>query len=75
MLRVWTDNRRAGLRSREHRSLPAERRHGADAQRLDKLAPEIERYFKERAMHSDIGARLIAAWDDGIRNSLGVAGR
>lgn len=42
---------------------------------LSGLAPEVKRYFKERATHRDIGARLIAAWDDGVRNSLGVAGR
>jgi len=45
----------------------------ADA--LSKITREIERYFKERAKHQDVGSRLIAAWEDGVRNSLGFADR
>ncbi len=42
---------------------------------LSKIAPEIDRYFAERATRREVGARLIAAWQDGIRDSLGFAGR
>lgn len=42
----------------------------ADA--LATIAPEIERYFKERAAHRDVGARLLAAWQEGISDSLGL---
>lgn len=39
------------------------------------LVPGIEQYFKERATHRDIGERLLAAWQSGIRESLGFADR
>jgi len=45
----------------------------ADA--LSKTAPAIERYFRDAAAHRDVGARLLAAWETGIRDSLGLAGR
>lgn len=42
---------------------------------LSGTRPEMERYFTERATRKEVGARLLAAWEDGIRNSLGAAGR
>jgi serine/threonine-protein kinase HipA len=42
---------------------------------LSKVAPEIERYFRDVATYRDVGARLLAAWETGIRDSLGLAGR
>ena len=42
---------------------------------LAKIAPDVERYFKEAATHRDVGARLLSAWETGIRDSLGFAGR
>jgi serine/threonine-protein kinase HipA len=42
---------------------------------LSKVAPEVERYFRDVATHRDVGARLLAAWETGIRDSLGLAGR
>src|SRR5215467_4226927 len=38
---------------------------------LAKLAPEITRYFSENSAHREIGDRLLAAWQTGIRESLG----
>ncbi len=42
---------------------------------LTALAPSVTRYFKERAAHPEIGDRLLEAWQTGIRDSLGLAGR
>ena len=42
---------------------------------LAKIAPDIERYFRNTATHRDVGARLLGAWEMGIRDTLGVAGR
>lgn len=41
------------------------------AEVLTELVPKIERYFKERTTHREVGERLLAAWQAGIRNSLG----
>jgi serine/threonine-protein kinase HipA len=40
---------------------------------LSKIAPEVEAYFKTTAIHRDVGARLLEAWGEGIRESLGFA--
>jgi len=45
------------------------------AEVLSKTAPEIERYFKESATRREVGARLLAAWESGVRDSLGFADR
>ncbi len=45
----------------------------ADA--LSKIAPNVATYFKNTATHSDIGDRLLAAWETGIQHSLGFADR
>jgi serine/threonine-protein kinase HipA len=42
---------------------------------LTALAPSVTKHFKERAAHPEIGDRLVAAWQTGIRDSLGYAGR
>ena len=42
---------------------------------LATIAPDVERYFKGTAKHRDVGARLLRAWDAGIRDSLGFDGR
>jgi serine/threonine-protein kinase HipA len=38
---------------------------------LAKLAPEVAKYFNENSVHREIGGRLLAAWQTGIRESLG----
>jgi len=38
---------------------------------LAKLAPEVTKYFIEKSVHREIGGRLLAAWQTGIRESLG----
>ena len=38
---------------------------------LAKLAPEVTKYFNENSVHREIGERLLAAWQTGIRESLG----
>ena len=40
---------------------------------LAKLAPEVAKYFNENSVHREIGGRLLAAWQTGIRESLGFA--
>ena len=40
---------------------------------LAKLAPEITRYFSENSAHREIGDKLLAAWQMGIRESLGFS--
>jgi len=40
----------------------------ADA--LASIAPEVRRYFARR--EGDVGSRMLEAWDDGMRESLGV---
>ena len=45
----------------------------ADA--LSKIAPDVVTYFKNAAVHPDIGDRLLAAWQAGIQHSLGFADR
>jgi serine/threonine-protein kinase HipA len=45
----------------------------ADA--LSALMPEVEAYFRTAAAHHDIGARMLGAWQAGLRDSLGFAGR
>jgi serine/threonine-protein kinase HipA len=45
------------------------------AEVLTALAPSVTKYFKERAAHPEIGDRLVAAWQTGIGDSLGFAGR
>ena len=42
---------------------------------LAEIAPDITRYFKDSATDREVGARLLAAWETGIRESLGFAGR
>jgi serine/threonine-protein kinase HipA len=42
---------------------------------LAKIASDVEGYFKDAATHRDLGARLLSAWETGIRDSLGFAGR
>jgi serine/threonine-protein kinase HipA len=42
---------------------------------LANIAPDIRRYFKDTATYRDVGARLLGAWEAGIRDSLGFAGR
>lgn len=42
---------------------------------LSRIAPEVERYFRDVATHRDVGARLLAAWEAGIRDSLGLVDR
>jgi len=34
---------------------------------LAKLAPEVAKYFNENSVHREIGGRLLAAWQTGIR--------
>jgi serine/threonine-protein kinase HipA len=41
---------------------------------LSEIAPGIERYFRDVATHREVGARILAAWEAGIRDSLGLAG-
>jgi serine/threonine-protein kinase HipA len=43
------------------------------ADTLSKIAPEVVAYFKNTATYRDIGDRLLAAWNVGIRDSLGFA--
>ena len=43
----------------------------ADA--LSKITPEVVAYFKNTAVHHDVGDRLLAAWNEGIQHSLGFA--
>lgn len=38
---------------------------------LAKLVPEITRYFSENSAHRETGDGLLAAWQTGIRESLG----
>jgi len=38
---------------------------------LVKLAPEVAKYFNENSVHHEIGGKLLAAWQTGIRDSLG----
>jgi serine/threonine-protein kinase HipA len=38
---------------------------------LAKLAPEAAKYFDENSVHREIGGRLLAAWQTGVRESLG----
>ncbi|MGQ0685655.1 type II toxin-antitoxin system HipA family toxin [Bradyrhizobium sp.] len=38
---------------------------------LAQLAPEVTKYFNENSVHREIGGRLLAAWQTGIRQSLG----
>jgi serine/threonine-protein kinase HipA len=40
---------------------------------LAKLAPEITRYFRENPEHREIGHKLLAAWQTGVRDSLGAS--
>jgi serine/threonine-protein kinase HipA len=42
---------------------------------LAKIAPDITRYFNDKAVHREVGAQLLAAWETGVRDSLGFAGR
>jgi serine/threonine-protein kinase HipA len=42
---------------------------------LANIAPDIARYFRDAATHHEVGARLLDAWETGIRDSLGFAGR
>jgi serine/threonine-protein kinase HipA len=42
---------------------------------LSTIALEVEQYFKERATHGEVGMRMLAAWQTGIRESLGFANR
>jgi serine/threonine-protein kinase HipA len=37
---------------------------------LTKLAPEVAKYFNENSVHREIGGKLLAAWQTGIRESL-----
>ncbi len=56
-------------------SLPAIQRtfeQAADA--LATLAPQVRRYFKTVATHRAIGNKLLAAWQAGVRDSLGLTG-
>jgi serine/threonine-protein kinase HipA len=45
----------------------------ADA--LSGIAPEIERYFHDATPHRDVGARMLAAWEVGVRESLSFGDR
>jgi serine/threonine-protein kinase HipA len=45
----------------------------ADA--LSSVAHDVKKYFNARATHREVGNRLLAAWDVGIRESLGIADR
>jgi serine/threonine-protein kinase HipA len=40
---------------------------------MAKLAPEVTRYFSENSAHREIGGKLLAAWQTGIRESLGLS--
>lgn len=42
---------------------------------LSRIAPEVDRYFKGNSVRPGIGARLLAAWNVGMRDSLGFADR
>lgn len=42
---------------------------------LSRTAPDVVTYFKNTAAQREIGGRLLAAWDAGIRESLGLADR
>jgi serine/threonine-protein kinase HipA len=42
---------------------------------LSKIAPETNRYFKGAATHHEVGDAMMAAWQAGIRDSLGLSDR
>ena len=44
----------------------------ADA--ISAMSPEVERYFKEKSKHPDVGERIRSAWRSGVRESLGLGG-
>jgi len=42
---------------------------------LTTLAPRVTSYFNDNSPHREIADRLLASWQAGIRDSLGLAGR
>jgi serine/threonine-protein kinase HipA len=42
---------------------------------LATLAPEVRMYFNGAAMHREMADKLLAAWQTGVRDSLGLADR
>ena len=42
---------------------------------LATLAPDVTTYFNAAATHREIADKLLAAWQAGIRDSLGLADR
>ena len=35
---------------------------------------EVEKYFKDKSKHSNVGERMLSAWRSGVQESLGLAG-
>jgi serine/threonine-protein kinase HipA len=44
----------------------------ADA--ISDMSPEVERYFKEKSKHPNVGELIRSAWRSGVRESLGLGG-
>jgi serine/threonine-protein kinase HipA len=44
----------------------------ADA--ISDMSPEVERYFKEKSKHANVGKLIRSAWRSGVRESLGLGG-
>jgi hypothetical protein len=35
---------------------------------------EVEKYFKDKSKHPNVGERMLSAWRSGVQESLGLAG-
>jgi serine/threonine-protein kinase HipA len=74
----WPDRKTLTILGQTRSDLPLQavnRVFEETADVLSRIARDVEAYFKTRAKHHEIGDRILAAWDAGIRESLGVADR
>jgi serine/threonine-protein kinase HipA len=75
---TWPDRRALTVLGQTRSDLPLQavnRIFEETADVLSKIARDVKTYFKTRATHREIGDRLLAAWDAGIRDSLGITER
>jgi serine/threonine-protein kinase HipA len=41
---------------------------------ISDVSPEVEKFFKKKSKYPNIGELIIAAWQSGVRESLGLGG-
>jgi serine/threonine-protein kinase HipA len=46
----------------------------ATADVISDVSSEVEKYFKEKSKHPDVGERMLSAWRSGVQESLGLGG-